>query len=106
MVLALCKLHNFCIDRNEADVPSPSALDDCCISLIGGIDVEFLGTESTECIPSSLLDGGFYCNDVPGRDFRAMQKMLQKDKIPRDFMFEQVIKNQCERPPPNKWNNK
>lgn len=66
LVIALAKLHNFCIDENEVHVPPCGAADELETEMQGGIPLESTQTPtgSPVLLPRQLIDGGLHFDDV------------------------------------------
>ena len=60
LVVALAKLHNFCIDET---VPSMTAADDLQLSLDGGVPLERSNAAQMR-LPRQLMDGGDHFEDM------------------------------------------
>lgn len=82
LVVALCKLHNFCIDENDIGITKPIADDSLDIALHGGLDLNAFaafpegtaaGSDGVDDMTyqhetdriNDLLDGGDHMDDVP-----------------------------------------
>ena len=80
LVMALCKLHNFCVDENDLKISRPTPDDSVAIADLGGIDLHAFassaeqgsGDEGEETTYNhetdridNLLDGGNHCDDFP-----------------------------------------
>jgi hypothetical protein len=67
LVIALCKLHNFCIDENDL-VPPVGAVDELRTEMRGGIPLETTQTPTSigrrVLLPRQLLDGGLHFDDI------------------------------------------
>jgi hypothetical protein len=87
LVVALCKLHNFCIDENDIGITKPIADDSLDIALPGGLDLNAFaalpegraaGSDSVNDMTyqhetdriNDLLDGGDHMDDVPRSQVR------------------------------------
>ena len=106
LVLAMCKLHNFCIDCNHSDV-APTYQDDVFnISQAGGFDVS--SSEDANIINglihrSSAEDG--YSNRAEQGARKASQRAAMKaagtyDDLPIAKIFKHIKDNNYKRPPP------
>ena len=58
LVLALCKLHNFCIDKGSATVDSPSEMDLINITVEGGLFLPRLDSSEGYVWDSETESGG------------------------------------------------
>lgn len=99
LVNALAKLHNFCIDQNEADVPKTSGRDRCTLMMNpqGYIPLD------VNAIPTQLLDSGNHFEDVPreSRDARRRRpgELQLPSTLPRTLLLQKVIDSHRVRPP-------
>jgi hypothetical protein len=117
LVLALAKLHNYCIDENEArcDVAYSSALDKWRNELTGAAVplVEITHQQHTDASrttdtvsPRQLLDGGSHFDDigVNGRYNRQRRyNYLSKSTgmpLPRDRLHSHILDTGLARPIP------
>jgi hypothetical protein len=113
LVMALCRLHNFCIDKNEA-ITKPTASDTLDIALHGGIDLrafqnidqddgDFVYDNDRDQI-DHLIDGGHHPNDVPDnvrrQQHRLIQNMHQPTPLPCQVMHNYVEDQGFRRPFP------
>ena len=67
LVIALVKLHNFCIDENEAQALPSRALDELRTEMQGGVPLEATtsNTGGTRAVvPRQLIDGGRHFDDI------------------------------------------
>jgi hypothetical protein len=91
LVIALCKLHNFCIDQRE-ELEELTVADTFNVMQEGGFS---LGRGSR---PSELLDGGFDNNDVAYQN--ALRSSQRKLDLPIYKMLQYIENNGYTRPPP------
>ena len=102
LVLALCKLHNFCIDENDITITPPTSEDSLDIAVHGGLDLsvfqrlrveEDLG-ETIEYNHErdrvdGLLDGGQHMEDVTAarlrRDARRVRERAKEVATPLPY---------------------
>jgi hypothetical protein len=66
LVIALAKLHNFCIDENDAQAPPSHALNELRTEMRGGAPLETTTTSTGSRVltPPQLLDGGRHFDDI------------------------------------------
>ena len=66
LVIALVKLHNYCIDEDCKITPdlSYSPNDEWNIELNGGIPLVAIATDKGDVIPEQLKNGGHHFNDL------------------------------------------
>ncbi|MGH3053645.1 MAG: transposase family protein, partial [Gaiellaceae bacterium] len=79
--LALCKLHNYCIDNGNAEVTRPMQADEANVQMENGISLDSDGRIS------ALLDGGDHHDDV----HRGMRYLRGGAMLPRELMLSSVI---------------
>ena len=103
LVVALCKLHNYCINNNDSKPPSLSAQDMFTISSEGAIPLD--ETQGNSQRPSQLLGG----NDHPTDDFdratmsRELRQASSLQNSPRDNLLSIIQENNLQRVLPNDW---
>ena len=100
LVMALAKLHNFCIDETDADgIPSISPADDLEIEMQGGVPLE-----TTQMLPEQLLHVGHHFDDIDRNSHRRRTRQyqsaarVQAQQQPRDRLHEQVANANLRRP--------
>jgi hypothetical protein len=105
--MALCKLHNYCIDRrlllldtNDL-VPPPLASDTADIAIQGGVPLEPRADGLNDLSPEQLLHGGEHFDDIN----RALLRQLQRQDmngndvvLPRDILHDSVVEQGLTRP--------
>jgi hypothetical protein len=108
LVVALAKLHNFCIDANETHAQPSPARDELRTEMQGGVPLEATTTSmagSQVLTPRQLLDGGLHFDDIdpPARRRRVRQYQAQADalhqELPRDFLHNLIDGANLTRPP-------
>jgi DDE superfamily endonuclease len=107
LVVALAKLHNFCIDENEARVPPSGAVDELRTEMQGGVPLEpTTTTAGTQVIlPRQLIDGGLHFDDIDRQSRRRRVRQYQSQaaalhqQLPRDFLHDSVAEANLTRPP-------
>ena len=108
LVIALAKLHNFCIDEKEAHAPPSSALDELRTEMQGGISIETVTTSTGTRVlfPRQLIDGGLHFDDIDRqsrrrriRQYRAQAVALHQP-LPRDYLHNKVAEANLTRPVP------
>ena len=84
LVLALCKSHNFCIDKKCEDVVSPTASEIANITMDGGLFLPRMDNNSgaiwepTTGRLDALLDGGAHMDDHTESKRRQYRRDLDK----------------------------
>lgn len=106
-VVALCKLHNFCINQslnemeNESsdEIPTELASDTYQISLEGGIHI---GDHM------QLLDGGHHNDDTTSYYRRRLVDIerARHEIFPRETLYKHICNENLRRPTPAKWRGK
>ena len=107
LVLALAKIHNFCIDQTDTMILSNTPADEVDLMSrgTGSIPVDASdyedGTHDDSWTPSQLLVGSKHFDDVP-REIRITRRRLYNDvRLPRERLAEDYVKeNNYRRPRP------
>ena len=110
LVVALAKLHNFCIDASDTHTPPSPALDELRTEMQGGVPLEATTASTTAAgsrvlTPRQLIDGGLHFDDIdaPGRRRRVRQYQAQANalhqELPRDFLHNLIDEANLARPP-------
>jgi hypothetical protein len=106
LVIALAKLHNFCI--NEADglrIPPVTEADDLAISLRGGVPLQ-MSAAAGMALPRQLLGGGHHFADMNRsarrvRESEARQHAQENNELlPRERLHNLVQAAKLSRPVP------
>jgi len=105
LVLALAKLHNFCIEKNE-EVTTSTATDESFIQRNEAGYVPLVQVEHTHgiAIPTDLLNGGHHSNDYDRRNFNRQRSRgclataATTTTLPREILHEQVAVANLTRP--------
>ena len=121
LVMCLCQLHNYCIDRrlgesigtsNASGAPSLQVVETEII-IEGGVSLTERRDGCNDCSPEALLHGGHHFKDVGGKNAianaeRAAERCAVRDAVPlpRDLLFDSVIDQGLKRPKPASWLNK
>ena len=106
LVIALAKLHNFCIDEREGHALPLSARDELRTEMQGGIPLDTSTTRngSRELTPRQLLDGSHHFDDIDGLSRRRTIRQYQSDalalhqQLPRDLLHNLVAEANLTRP--------
>jgi len=95
LVLALCKLHNFCIDERDSSISSPTRFDTANIANESG-DM----TVSRRTPNRNLVGGGHHANDLGGR-LRRHSAPNDVRNLPRNILLRSLIaQGKTSRPKP------
>ena len=94
LTIALCKLHNYCIDNNDTIIQA-LASDRVHGLESGGIVQQF------NTLGEPLCDNGFLDNGLrDSEETREMTRQITRSTIlPRNLMLEKIIVNDLHRPP-------
>jgi len=107
LVMALCRIHNFCINERESEittcdniasytVPQNTSVDDLYLTE-GGVRLE--DTDQACGIPTSLMDGGNHQRDHSRWERRSHTREAGRDSIlPRERLFAHVVDSSLRRP--------
>lgn len=97
LVVALAKLHNFCIDENEIVTPHiPRDELNIRSSDSGSVPMEVRAGTRHE-VPAQLIGAGHHFGDIPAH----LRRSTRADRLPRDLMLEHVIRVGMTRPRPS-----
>jgi hypothetical protein len=108
LVLALAKLHNYCIDAHDSSVP-PSSANDAWENEVHGA-IPLVRTQHSDSMdegitPQQLLDGGNHFDDVGGTHGRNIRQRrynymarTQDIALPRDVLHSLVVSAGLTRP--------
>jgi hypothetical protein len=108
LVLALAKLHNYCIDAHDSSVP-PSTANDAWENEVHGA-VPLVQTQHSDSMdegitPQQLLDGGSHFDDVSGTHGRKIRQRrynymarTQDIALSRDVLLSLVVSTGLTRP--------
>ena len=98
LVIALAKLHNFCIEEKDNDVPAMASADELVIEMEGAVPLE-----TADRIPLQLLGGGSHFDDHD-RATRRRQEYRNRGtpqaQLPRDHLLDLVDQANLSRPVP------
>ena len=111
LVMTLCRLHNFCINRRLITSLQPLDIDEAEIVVNGGLPLE----EHSECdcvrhsqSPEQLIRREDHFDDTSRAHMRQIERQalraLEKDEVlPREAMLQSVILQDKHRPTPQQW---
>lgn len=108
LVIALAKLHNFCIDETDLEVPAVPAADELEIEMHGGVRLETTEMSGTTRIPRQLIGGGNHFHDMDllsrrrqERQYRSQaQESAHDQQLPRDRLHALIDEANLCRPTP------
>jgi hypothetical protein len=95
MVVAMAKLHNFCLAANDISEETLPA-DALHLDLIGAIP---LNVEEGTTVPASLLGGGAHFDDI-NRAARRLRAREYTQTLPRERLHGEIVTNGLTRPVP------
>jgi hypothetical protein len=102
LVLALAKMHNFCIDANDV-AAEPTRNDAVTMELNGAVPLQdiVMGNNSGR-VPSQLLGGGHHMDGLASTVRRQTnyRNRNQPSQLPRSIMHNQVMEMNILRPVP------
>ena len=94
LVYALCKLHNFCIDSKETELPLATTEDSINIMLEGGV----VGMDREAL--NHFIGGGHTMEDIPVEERRARSQAPDTSKLPVYYMLKYIEDGGYKRPAP------
>ena len=118
LVICLCRLHNFCINRRikernaaaaeEEDIAPPTARDAMEIAGGGGIPLERVEEHNRfhEASPEQLLHGGEHHDDTTPefrRQFERRNVNTRTGTVPRDKLLSAIVNGGFKRKVPESW---
>jgi hypothetical protein len=106
LVVALAKLHNYCIDADERDIASNTARDEWNSEVNGAVPLapvdEDLQHAGNEVIPEQLLHGGHHFDDIGTAGRRTRQRRYQRTAngapLPRESLHSHIASIGVTRP--------
>jgi hypothetical protein len=109
LVLALAKLHNYCIEEDRHVTPdlSYTANDEWNIELNGGVPLVAAATDDGHVIPQQLINGGNHFDDLGGANGRYNRQRrynyaseTTRVPLPRDQLHSYIASIGVTRPTP------
>ena len=102
LTMCLCKLHNFCIDERELEIPQ-SLCQDKAYGMCkgGGSEYQFEPNDDfpEELVPNPVLHGGEHWDDFSKNALQNLQRQEQRAKnLPREQLFNLVMEKNLVRP--------
>lgn len=101
LVMALCRLHNFCTDENSPNTELPLAVDTEFAVMHAGVELNVTANNALE--PTDLLHGGEHSDDVPRNIRRQQQRLQERVVLPQEVMHDHVTNKGLQRPTPRGW---
>jgi hypothetical protein len=107
LVVALGKLHNFCIDQTDTSILPATSVDQCCLmaQIAGFVPLDHLGADNSEkaddntTVPTQLLWGGEHFDDVPEEVQQAARWRYNGVRLPRERLAEDIVQENNYRQP-------
>jgi hypothetical protein len=98
LVVALAKLHNYCIDADERNIASNTALDEWISEVNGAVPIvqvnEDLQHAGNDIIPEQLLHGGHHFDDIGTAGRRTRQQQYKRAAngapLPREALHSHI----------------
>jgi DDE superfamily endonuclease len=109
LVLALAKLHNFCIDQDDISILPSTSVDAFRLATQtnGSVPLEDLDvddddmTDSNTTAPTQLLGGGEHFDDLPLDVRQLSRRRYVGVRLPRELLAEDIVReNNYRRPRP------
>jgi hypothetical protein len=114
--MALCRLHNYCIDsriRNETSSPGneqqqdviPRSLAADSLEIVGHGGIPLIRTRENQQRPEQLLDAGNHNDDTSFELQRSFSRhgLGRREILPRERLHDMVASGGFKRPTPKKW---
>jgi DDE superfamily endonuclease len=101
LVVALAKLHNFCIKESDAEAASMTDRDAHQIDLVGAIPLRHSFAANMP-LPRALLDGGHHFDDLDRNARRRREREDAVDALPRQVMHRLIESRGLTRPAPTR----
>jgi hypothetical protein len=98
MVLALARLHNFCIDERQS-IEDMTARDARHIEREGAVPLEMDG-QADVLLPRQLIGGGDHFEGVDRNMRRRLQRSFHGIRLPRDRLYARIMDLDLQRPAP------
>ncbi len=95
LVMALAKLHNYCINANDNNISANTARDECTSEIndaVPLVQVEGHG-EGSDVVPEQLLHGGEHFDDIGHAGRRCIQrsyKLVTNGLLPREQLHSYI----------------
>lgn len=109
MVLALAKIHNYCIDKQDTNILPMTPADELRLvsNALGSVPLDDVigdgeaAMENRTGIPTQLIGAGDHFDDVPREVRDGRRRELQNVRLPRERLAEDYVReNNYRRPRP------
>ena len=106
LVIALAKLHNFCIDEKDLKVPAVPPIDELRTEMQGGVPLETTTMTGRNPIPRQLIGGGNHFDDMDRASRRRRVRQYEHEaqashqQLPRDRLHDLIAEANLRRPVP------
>jgi hypothetical protein len=102
LVIALAKIHNFCIDESNVTKQLP-LMDDRdrfhVMNADGGyVSLSNDDPQQTTCVPTELMHRGMHFIDIPDNVLRAHRRHREVTKLPQTVLFQMIADEHWQRP--------
>jgi hypothetical protein len=97
LVLALAKLHNFCIDERQS-VDAATARDTSHIEQVGGVPLVAIEHDENIFVPRQLLGAGEHFEGIDRNERRRLQRSFTNIQLPRERLLALVLDAGLQRP--------
>jgi len=106
LVMSLCRLHNYCINRRLKKTEKPLAVDKAEIVVHGGVQLTVRA--DGQAVPEEFLRRDEHFDDTSRAHMRqverqALRALLPNEELPRDLMLKLVVQQDKHRPTPEQW---
>jgi len=105
LVMALAKLHNFCISESNIVTRVPQMWERDRMNIMN-TDSGYVGLgndnpQQTTLVPTELMHLGEHFNDIPQNVLRAQRRQSVVGELPRTTLFNMIVDGHWQRPTRN-----
>jgi hypothetical protein len=100
LVVALARLHNFCIDQKQLQIENMIAPDERYIERLGAVPLEEDSRMNGQRIPRHLIGGGDHFAGMERNERRRLVRSFNGIELPRERLLAVVIDQDLQRPRP------
>jgi len=102
LVVALARLHNFCIGQSNIPERVPAVLDRDRSHMMndtsGYVSLRNDNPQQDTVVPTDLLHAGEHFNDVPNNLLRLHRRRNKEAELPRTYLFNMIVNGHWQRP--------